>query len=717
MKIPPILRIYLRIYLFFLILLLGTLLFFTDFKKYFSNRDLYDISDFSTDWTDPLGNTVDLDDISAGQYGGEAEFTKKLPELLKTNEELCFICANANVMVFVDDKLCYEYRATENTTGMGYGKAYNTVNLGPEDSGLTVRIKLSTVFDTGEGGHIGKVAVCEAPVFRAAILKGKLIPFVLSVFITMAGILIMIIRLGIPKNQPLPYNLVALGVAITLAGIWCIGDTSVLQVIFGHVGFWRVIEYSLLIFSITPWVSFVISLVKIKRGIFVHFGFILPLIVGFILLSGRFVFGMGFERYEFLIYLSYILTLIEVILIAIDNERYCKKTNTKADLGFFYIGGGAFILGAFIDICIVFARHDNSLRMERGYFTRIGICVLVVMMIIRVVKWWSREQTSIGRDRFVNAILQYSMSSIDSETKINLVLEYMGKELKADRTYIFEEVGGNLFDNTYEWCKVGVTREIHNLKGLPYDGVVDVWYEEYKRNDSVIIYDLEEYKNVSINMYNVLKPQGINTLITAPLSVNGKYIGFFGVDNPPAEMMTDIREVLRLLAYFMSQLIVEVQYEKRLIYYSYYDSLTGVKNRRAIEEFEKKDFNPKSAYGFIMCDVNGLKIMNDTNGHEAGDTLLKDVAGSLAKVFGLNNVFRVGGDEFAVYDCESDKDTFLARIAEVRRLISELGRSVSLGHCYNDGGDTDYEKIKTQADQLMYEEKRRYYEGRNNRRH
>ena len=118
-----------------------------------------------------------------------------------------------------------------------------------------------------------------------------------------------------------------------------------------------------------------------------------------------------------------------------------------------------------------------------------------------------------------------------------------------------------------------------------------------------------------------------------------------------------------------------------------------------------------------MCDVNGLKIMNDNNGHEAGDELLKDVAHSLADVFGNDNVYRVGGDEFAVYDCTSDKETFGNKVTEARNTIDRLGRSVSMGCIYNDSGEIDYEKIKIQVDALMYEEKRKYYEGRHDRRH
>ena len=258
MKIPALLRIYLRIYLICLLLLIGNLLFFTDFGKLFLNDSINSIITFSDEWTAPDGSIVNLDDIAAGQYGESALFSKTLPKGLKPNDELCFITSNSNVTVWVVGTVSYEFTALENITGRGYGRAYHTVNLGAEDSGTKVYLRLSSVFRSNKGGRITSVCICEAPVFRAYALKGSLIPFILSVFITISGILIIILRWGIPKNQKLPYNLVALGAALTIAGLWLTGDTGVLQVIFGHIRFWRGVAYLLLLFSITPgmcWIS------------------------------------------------------------------------------------------------------------------------------------------------------------------------------------------------------------------------------------------------------------------------------------------------------------------------------------------------------------------------------------------------------------------------------------------------------------------------------
>lgn len=164
------------------------------------------------------------------------------------------------------------------------------------------------------------------------------------------------------------------------------------------------------------------------------------------------------------------------------------------------------------------------------------------------------------RDRFVNKLLKYSMSGENPDKVLKQMMEYLGHELEAERTYIFEELRDHHFANTYEWCDEDITSEIDNLQHLPYEGVVDVWYEEYQKSGCVIIYDLEEYRCISEGMYQVLKPQGIHSLVTAPLAIDGKYIGFFGVDNPPPEKIKAIAETLKLMAYFISTIVRQKQH-------------------------------------------------------------------------------------------------------------------------------------------------------------
>ena len=83
------------------------------------------------------------------------------------------------------------------------------------------------------------------------------------------------------------------------------------------------------------------------------------------------------------------------------------------------------------------------------------------------------------------------------------------------------------------------------------------------------------------------------------------------------------------------------------------DALTGLKNKHAYIDVEHQideiiyDKKPVE-FAVIVCDVNGLKKINDTLGHSAGDTYLQSAADVLRKIFEHSPIFRVGGDEFAV---------------------------------------------------------------------
>ena len=110
---------------------------------------------------------------------------------------------------------------------------------------------------------------------------------------------------------------------------------------------------------------------------------------------------------------------------------------------------------------------------------------------------------------------------------------------------------------------------------------------------------------------------------------------------------------------------------------AYTDSLTRVKNKHAFCEWEQRldgEIAGKNAEPFaaVFCDLNGLKHVNDTYGHTAGDVYLCRACRVICKTFAHSPVFRVGGDEFAVI---LRGDDFLRR----EELMAQLD-AVSVGN-------------------------------------
>ncbi|MFZ5646980.1 MAG: PAS domain S-box protein [Bacillota bacterium] len=153
---------------------------------------------------------------------------------------------------------------------------------------------------------------------------------------------------------------------------------------------------------------------------------------------------------------------------------------------------------------------------------------------------------------------------------------------------------------------------------------------------------------------------------------------------------------------------------ERLKYLSFHDSLTGVYNRVYFER-EMRRIEAEGSYpaGVIICDVDGLKLVNDTLGHDAGDALLVDAAAAIRESFRDSDVVaRIGGDEFAVLLPNSSRTVVEGASRRIREAVRrrnharpELLLSVSIGFSVSRDGCTDMNELFKEADNNMYREK------------
>ena len=138
------------------------------------------------------------------------------------------------------------------------------------------------------------------------------------------------------------------------------------------------------------------------------------------------------------------------------------------------------------------------------------------------------------------------------------------------------------------------------------------------------------------------------------------------------------------------------------------DHLTGVMNRSGLNNVLSHQYGDKSL-AVIAADINGLKSVNDTMGHEAGDRLIVSVASCLSEVFGNNNVFRTGGDEFIVIQYDHSEDECIKAIEKLRDVMNKANVSASLGYAYTSSYRSDFIRLQSIADKHMYEDKERFY--------
>lgn len=162
----------------------------------------------------------------------------------------------------------------------------------------------------------------------------------------------------------------------------------------------------------------------------------------------------------------------------------------------------------------------------------------------------------------------------------------------------------------------------------------------------------------------------------------------------------------------------EKRSQNNLLFLSKSDELTGLYNRRAFESgvMNNPDIMEDEDLVYISMDVNGLKIVNDTMGHSAGDELLVGAAGCIKKVFSHHGkIFRIGGDEFIaiIYVSAEELADLMTEFENTVRswsgeTVSKL--TVSSGYVRRDEvTDGSIVQMSLMADKRMYESKNRFY--------
>ena len=138
------------------------------------------------------------------------------------------------------------------------------------------------------------------------------------------------------------------------------------------------------------------------------------------------------------------------------------------------------------------------------------------------------------------------------------------------------------------------------------------------------------------------------------------------------------------------------------------DPLTGLFNRQAYYADTNQD--PKRITSIISIDMNGLKTINDAEGHRAGDEALATLGRCFLKTINFRHpAYRVGGDEFLVVCRDASREDTEQLVEDLRRNIAETGYSCAVGYSFVENGAGSVDDLLREADSMMYMKKREYY--------
>ena len=138
------------------------------------------------------------------------------------------------------------------------------------------------------------------------------------------------------------------------------------------------------------------------------------------------------------------------------------------------------------------------------------------------------------------------------------------------------------------------------------------------------------------------------------------------------------------------------------------DALTGLLNRQAYY-LETTRFH-KDITAIVSLDMNGLKKINDTYGHAAGDEALVTLALCFSRACrGKQSAYRMGGDEFAIVCRKNTEGDVKALIGRIEKFVGDTKYTCSIGYSYHENGVSQLEDLLKESDEKMYSNKADYY--------
>lgn len=214
-------------------------------------------------------------------------------------------------------------------------------------------------------------------------------------------------------------------------------------------------------------------------------------------------------------------------------------------------------------------------------------------------------------------------------------------------------------------------------------------------------------------MYLSLISHGIRNIILYAIRYNQTIVGFIWAANYDTEKMEQIKETLELSTFLIAAVITNHQLLSRLEERSSVDILTNVGSRNAMDDRIDKYISGEEelphVMGIAFADLNGLKAVNDDEGHDAGDKLLKRAAALLKIAFGDYDIYRAGGDEFVVLCPDITEEKLERQVEQLRGLCNNTSDvSFAIGSALFNG-KYDINSAIQVADERMYRDKEEYY--------
>lgn len=302
-----------------------------------------------------------------------------------------------------------------------------------------------------------------------------------------------------------------------------------------------------------------------------------------------------------------------------------------------------------------------------------------------------------GMNGLIADYLDYTLCANRQISLVDASFQFIADHFSCDRIYIFEFDKIGTMSNTYEWCAEGILPQKDMLQAEPVD-TIDPWIKIFNHGNSVVIYDLEEIRELHPRVYAGLKPQNIHSLICTAFWENDEITGFIGVDNPTPGQIDEIIDFFSCTTPYIIGFINRNNHVKRLGYLCFHDQLTGALSVQALEKLESQT-KADNSLGMVHFDLSGIRSIHEFRGRGEADLSVIKAYKLLRDVFPFDYIYRLCDVKFVAACRNYTREAFLDKVQLAQTLIGKHDMNMIIGSFWRE------EKPFRIADMLLFAEK------------
>ncbi len=361
---------------------------------------------------------------------------------------------------------------------------------------------------------------------------------------------------------------------------------------------------------------------------------------------------------------------------------------------------------------IAFATYENVSDTMRILMVLIVVFMFMLSVVLmrQNAKVRKKDNENLHKADYLNAVQSALITAHNNPDFVDQALKIMAKEIRAE-TILLLTFSDKVISQAYYWPSADKTQAMA-LLGMNIRDLFPSFFDRLSSRESVWYNGLQEENGLSEKAIEIFESFNVSNILLVPIMDNmgtlkGAIAAINGADEDAKVHMLECvsRDFFMAISNLESHNIIKSM--------GAMDYLTGLKNRNCFET-ETAGYETMEADSLwcMYVDANGLHELNNQHGHKAGDLMLCAIANAIKKIFGAQNSYRLGGDEFVAYKVNGSHEEMMSLKYRLLEELARKGYSVSVGFegmGKNRNGVFDVEQLLTEAETLMYRDKRKYY--------